>query len=158
MWKKQAGVRQVKNMVELGKKGQGVHSSTYGRKMQAVSWVNIQTEKYIRGEVTETDFITLQCIKNKFLALPGNPFALHPKPHANAHIRVDMQAVCINGISTERGKQQLKCKTYGDRVIFYNAQLARKIIAATKDKAAKVEAERRFKLLESLEDREGYIA
>lgn len=144
-------------MVELKGVRNGKSISTYGRKKAEIELVNAHTVLQITGKVSETNFITLQCIKNKLLETKDNPFGLHPKPHANAHIQKDMRHLCINGFDIDGNKQQLKCKEYGDRVIFINMQLARKLIAAEKNKDLKEKMLERINFVVKLKDRDGYI-
>jgi len=145
-------------MVELKGVRNGKSISTYGRKKAEIELVNAHTTQQITGKLSETNFITLQCIKNKLLEAKDNPFGLHPKPHANAHIQKDMRMLCINGFDIDGTKQQLKCKEYGDRVIFINMQLARKIIAAEKNKDSKSKMLERLNSISKLKDRDGYIS
>lgn len=150
-------------MVELKGVRNGKSISTYGRKKAEIELVNAHTKAQITGKTTDgkiisqTDFITLQCIKDKLLNTEKNPFGLHPKPHANAHIQKDMRIICINGFDIDGVKQQLKCKEYGDRVIFINPQLARELIAKEKVKDTKEEMTERLKFILTLKDRDGYI-
>jgi len=146
-------------MVELKGVRNGKSISTYGRKKAEIDLINSHTIKQISGseKTSGTNFITLQCIKNSLLEQKDNPFGLHPKPHANAHIQKDMRTICINGFTIEGVKNQIRCKEYGDRVVFINPQLARELIAKEKVKAKQVEMTERLKFILTLKDREGYI-
>ena len=147
----------VKKMVELKGCRNGKALSTYGRKKAEVDLINSHTIKQINGSISGTNFITLQCIKNALLDMKGNPFGLHPKPHANAHIQKEMRNICINGFDINGVKNQIRCKEYGDRVIFFNPQLARELIAKESNKAKKEDMTERLKFILTLKDREGYI-
>jgi len=133
----------------------GKSTKTSLRKIAEIKHVNANTIEFMTKKTDNV--LTLQEIKNFLLAEKNNAFGMHPKPHANAHVRVDMMRLCISGINIEGVKNQLKCKTFGDRVIFYNPTICRNLIGHEKNKELKAEMTKRFQSLEQLEDRDGYI-
>ena len=143
-------------MVNLKEMKNGKSIKTLKRKEAEVELVNIQTKKYVMGEVEDTDYITLQCIKKAIKE--SKKFGIKEDDNAMANIQGDMRKLCIKGISINGVKEILKCKSYGRRAIYYNAQLARSMISSEKDKKVRAKMTERLTKLNTLEDREGYQA
>ena len=143
-------------MVDLKEMKNGKSIKTLKRKEAELELVNAQTKQYVLGEVEETDFITLQCIKKAIKE--KKQFGIKEEDNAMANIQGDMRKLCITGISINGVKEILKCKSYGRRAVYYNGQLARTMISAEKDKKVKASMTERLNKLDALEQRDGYIA
>lgn len=118
---------------------------------------NEHTTLFALGEIEETNFLTLQDVKNYFLhELDNNPFDMI-EGEANAKICADAHKLCIRGINLDGEKQQLVCKELGiNRVCYFNIQLIRELVKKTSDKAKLKIIEQRLKLINELPNREGY--
>ena len=139
----------------FGKPEAGAKSAkTSLRKQSEYLHVAANTKEFLIGKTDS--ILTLQEVKNILSKENANAYGMHPKPHANAHIRVDMQSLCIKGISIEGVKKQLTAKEFGDRVIFIDLPLARQLIADEKDKDKKAAMVTRLKAVTSLPGRDGY--
>jgi hypothetical protein len=142
-------------MVDLKEINKNGISVTYPRKAAEVQLVNDQTKRYISGEVSDTDFITLQCIKKAIKA--RKEFGIKEDNKDMANIQSDMRKNCLKGLQIGEVKEQLKCKSYGNRAIFYNPQLARNLIAEQKDAKKQKQMKERLDKIQALPDRAGYI-
>ena len=130
---------------------------TKKRKVHELHLVNKSTEDYITGKKPE-EIISLQEIKDNMKTIKNNPFDMHMESgHANAQIRTDMLYLVRKGLTDKEGStHKVKAKELGSRVLFFNAQVARNIIAAEKDPKVKQEMQLRFEKITALPDRESY--
>lgn len=117
------------------------------RQVKELELINESTLSFIT--TISDDLMSLQDIKNALKAEKNNPFNMHmEKGHANAQVRTDCQKL--------RGKELIHAREFGRRVVFFNPQVVRDVIAKTKDKVKLEAIKSRQDILNNLPRRDSY--
>jgi len=133
------------------------NSTKYLRFMDEVDYVNAFTEQFIKGELPKEDIKILADVKAYLASMEGNPYNLK-EGQANAFVHNDLRQLCIEGMTVDDRKVNLKAKSVGSRVTYFNPVLAQELIRDESDAEKKAAMEERYKLLKQLPSRPGYGA
>lgn len=131
------------------------NSTKYLRFMDEVDYINAFTEQFIKGELPKEDIKILADVKSYLASMEGNPYNLK-EGQANAFVHNDLRQLCIEGMIVDDQKVELKAKSVGSRVTYYNPILAQELIRDESDAEKKATMEERFKILKQLPVRPGY--